>query len=930
MKSFITAILGAILLLGALPASAFANFDPPPANPNAVDDPTHTPGSQPSATTNVSSAMGATFDWMFETAGIEHRNFGKLREAYNKNGGFPILDGTLGIGVGKIMANPTINYIFWSIITLCAALAAGFGLKDALGGKNPLGDLASLSSKLAIGAVVIANRGLLYALLVTTMSSVAAAIKYAKESGKTPAVLNYSLADSAFPRAYNEELSRRAVQIGAAYEHAGSDDDLAEHLKNTYDLYQDALAKQTRTAGVGVEAPAIPKMQVDAAKSDKHRAKLYGGWLGVHAPRIIIAMGSAPAGHEFTTPNGSIPSLQSSLAEANKILERHVAGTGRDALIAHQQKLADYTKALQGPMDTWAEKVITVMPPGNVDLADRFLNWFRSMGDLIPDIGGKLMGFVSSLADAVIDAMTSTQVVWAAAVTIGALLLIEAQLFVMMLAYPLFLIPKFEKAFLGPLRMSISAALWLPVYTFLMLIVDGIFGFFMKLTLIGGAVTAGGAAAVTVAGALPMLAVGAVGYIVTILVFCIAYFVAAGVTAAKTPGWIAKFMEGVDVAGNFLMKQAIMGAEGMLMAMKVGTLAAGGAGAGLGSMASAGGGAGGGAAPGAAAGASPIAAGSNPAASAGGGAGSTLTDVEVIAPSRSKALGMFNNKASDGEGGIEELPMLADGAEQPQLADALPEIQESESEVGTPKTHDPSLAPALANGEAGPEGLELVPAGGDENSLVEAGASSGRSISPARGGQSEESSSEPGSARREGPGGGPSPGGGGPVNIVIGSVVLNGGGGGPQGPKNVTGTAQEMAASGAASAGDAAAQRIAPATSPAQPPTGGGGGEDASGGSAPQGRFQQVIKTVNTVKNDPRLQSMGREIMRGTGTMMQADNMSSWYAARKSAGSRRDSEEEANAASANAAKAAAEETAQEVRRLGAKIDQVDANSRGSR
>ncbi len=160
--------------------------------------------------------------------------------------------------------------------------------------------------------------------------------------------------------------------------------------------------------------------------------------------------------------------------------------------------------------------------------------------------------------------------------------LIEIELFMLVLAMPLWLLPATQGAFHGVLRSLVALSMAVPAYQFIMLLVDALMGLVLKYIMFGPLAagstgTVGAAAGVGYMVAAAVATVGSGGEMVALVMFCymIAYIFLAIYMAIKTPRLIALFLKGAGAAGAFLSAFATGLVAGAATALSTAAVAGG-------------------------------------------------------------------------------------------------------------------------------------------------------------------------------------------------------------------------------------------------------------------------------------------------------------------------------------------------------------------
>lgn len=689
MKLFRYLALATIAILSMAGGPVLRAQEPPPPGADAVK--------QFDANKNISQALAGAAQSAHQTMGHAGGNgylkpFWGLKQEY-QNTGAPFLNGTLNVGLSKILSDGGFKFIYWSFALLFAGFAAGGAMRKAMAGSNPLGDLATLAVKLLFGSVLIAGRGVIYAMLITLMTSMSMLLIKARNSGYAPDTIEVGISDADFDRARMEVVQEKANAVGVTLGQLGAEDGNAEDLEKVYKYFHDGMAPRLKAEGVNL---VVTDATLTADAQDMEKARVYGNWLRANAPMLIMQLNSLPTTRtlDLSGSGGSnaLAAMVDKTPKANEILAKPTVGNGPAAATAHKEKVENYRAMLDDEVGAYVNNDV-LKPVWSESLLSKFSNFWGSAVDAVRDAANSFspVSLIVAAIDALVKVLGFIQVLLASVITFGACVLIEAQLFVMALMFPFWLHPATEKAFTAPIKAAVGAALWLPAFQLVMMIVDGLYGGLLKAVVLGTGALAGalnGAGGTLLAS--QAIGAGGLAFAAMLLAFALIYFFIAVAAALKTPGWIKMAMEGGNVAADFLMKQATTVAEGAMLAATIGAgvatagvgLAAGGAALGGGALAK---GVGGAAAKGVTSAAAKSAVGAAGKAAAGAG-GEISTTAVALSRAPSAAAGASTANA----------PVAA-----PQLATPTTQAAASVGEAAPPRSV------AVSGGDGGAPALSL-------------------------------------------------------------------------------------------------------------------------------------------------------------------------------------------------------------------------------
>ncbi len=231
-------------------------------------------------------------------------------------------------------------------------------------------------------------------------------------------------------------------------------------------------------------------------------------------------------------------------------------------------------------LDTQLLSVVNASPT----LAQRAQGWFSEKVEQAAAAAGGFMTEWRAAVDWIgrgVGVVLTRMVAFFFTAATGAL--IEIELFMLVLAMPLWLLPATEGAFYGVMRSLVALSAAVPAYQLIMLFVDALMGVVLKYAMFGPLAAGNAGAAQTAGGiatlvATALVAVGSGGEMVALVMFCymISYVFLAIYVAIKTPKLVALFLKGAGAAGSFLSTFATGLIAGASAALATAAVAGGG------------------------------------------------------------------------------------------------------------------------------------------------------------------------------------------------------------------------------------------------------------------------------------------------------------------------------------------------------------------
>jgi hypothetical protein len=511
---------------------------------------------------------------------------------YRASGGGPTL-AFLGYNPFQVVATGAFHELYWSGIVIflgvMTVLAMQNAIRHTVRGRYPLDSLAQVYFRLAAGIIIIGNLPLLYAILMTVNSVASQGIQAMAAQSTARLLQTGSLGTLTLAQARMEAIRSAAARRTMALYPGGASRDEMVQIGTWYNAMAGAINPALSGQNLPGQLPALdPGVWTDSQTPDDRVAAYVGRSVVQNFGQMVADLGALPAsgsgGLSVAYPaGGSTPlgllsaALAADDAQAAQALSLPNTPSSSSqfeaARIAYAKSVASDALAY---LDTQVLPIIGASPT----LVQRAQAWFT---EKVEQAAAAATGFLTDLRAAV-DwlgrgiGLTLTRML-AFLFTAATKVLIEVDLFVLVLAMPLWLLPATEEAFYGVLRSLFALALAAPAYQFIMLFVDALMGLvlnyviFGPLAVGGGSVRAGAGAAYLAASA--VAAVGSGGETIVLVMFCylVAYAFLAVYVALKTPRLVAVFLKGAGVGGEFLSAFAtglISGAATALASSAVG------------------------------------------------------------------------------------------------------------------------------------------------------------------------------------------------------------------------------------------------------------------------------------------------------------------------------------------------------------------------
>jgi hypothetical protein len=528
------------------------------------------------------------------TASGTGTDLAQLASAYRASGGGPAL-ALLGFNPFQIIATGPFHYLYWSLVVIFLGIMAVTAMQQSLRGRqtmtarHPLAALAQVNFRLLLGVVLVANTPLLYALLVTINTAVSQGVEAMSSQAMGNLLQTGGLGPLTFAQARLEAIHNASARRAIALHPAGASRDEMVQLGLWYNAMAGAINGALSGASLPGELPLLDASVWSNAQAPDDRVSAYiGRTLVQNFGQLAADLGALPAAGgplPIGFPAGqttTLPLLSAALAADDA---QAGAALGLPAVPANSAALESarqlYGKEVLADTLNYLDTSLLAVLGASPTLGQRAQAWFS---DRVERAAAAAGGFLNELRAAVDWAGRALGVVltrmiaflFAAAVRV----LIEVNLFVLVIALPFWLLPATEEAFYGVLRSLGALAIVVPAYQFIMLFVDALMALVLKYLLFGPLATGAGgissaAGGAAYAGAAALAVIGSGGEIAVLATFCylVAYLFLAIYVAIKTPKLVAVFLKGAGAAGAFLSTFAtglIAGASTALATAAVG------------------------------------------------------------------------------------------------------------------------------------------------------------------------------------------------------------------------------------------------------------------------------------------------------------------------------------------------------------------------
>jgi len=492
--------------------------------------------------------------------------------AYRASGGGPSL-AYLGFNPFQLLASGAFHELYWSAIVVflgvMTVLAMQNAIRHTVRGRYPLDSLAQVYFRLAAGILIVGNLPLLYAVLMTVNSIASQGIQAMAAQSMARLFQTGSLGTLTLAQARIEAIrSAAARRTMALYPGRASRDEMVQ-VGTWYNAMAGAINPALAAQNLPGQLPVLdPGVWTNGQTPDDRVAAYVGRNVVQNFSQMIADLGALPSsgtgGLTVAYPPGgstSVGLLSTALAEDDAQAAQALGLPNTPSSSAQFEAARQaYSRNVAADALAYLDSQVLPVLGASPTLAQRAQVWFS---EKVEQAAAAATGFLTDLRAAVdwlgrAIGLTLTRIL-AFFFTAATKVLIEIDLFVLVLAMPLWLLPATEEAFFGVLRSLFALALAAPAYQFVMLFVDALMGLVLNYVIFGPLATgaggtlqaAGGAAYLT---ASAVAAVGSGGETIVLVMFCylVAYAFLAIYAALKTPKLVAVFLKGAGVGGAFL------------------------------------------------------------------------------------------------------------------------------------------------------------------------------------------------------------------------------------------------------------------------------------------------------------------------------------------------------------------------------------------
>lgn len=545
--------------------------------------------------------------------GFGSDQFQQFAAAYRASNGGPLLT-VLGFNPFALVATGAFHQMYWAAVVLFLGVMTLAAMQHVLAGRytvrgrHPLAGLAQVYFRLLVGVLVISNTPLLYGALMTVNSVLSQGVQAMASQAAAALLQSGGMGTLTLAQARMEAVRDAAARRAIALYPGGASRAEMIAVGQWYDAMAAAVNAGLAAHQLAGQLPLLAAaVWSDAQRPDDQVVAEVGRAVVQNFGQLVADLGALPAGSGALTidfPGGagtSLTLLSDALAAddaaAGQALTLPNTPSSSAAFEAARQLYGKNVLAhTLAYLDTQLLAVIAASPT----LAQRSRAWFAETVEQAAAAASGLLAPWRAAVDWVarsLGVMLTRMVAFFFTAATG--VMIEIELFMIVLAVPLWLMPATEGAFHGILRSLVSLSLAVPAYQFIMLFVDALMGLVLKYLLFGPAASgsaapgaiAGGAVYLTAAA---LAAVGSGGEMVVLAMVCylVAYVFLAIYVAWKTPQLVAAGVKGAGAAGQFLSTFATGLISGAAAAFATAAVATGGSGFGSGIFGGGGSGAG--------------------------------------------------------------------------------------------------------------------------------------------------------------------------------------------------------------------------------------------------------------------------------------------------------------------------------------------------
>jgi len=536
--------------------------------------------------------------------------------AYRSSGGGPTL-ALLGFNPFEITATGPFHVLYWAAIVIFLGITTVVAMqrtligRQTLTGRHPLVIVAQVYFRLLVGVLIISNTPLIYAGLMTLNRVLSQGVQAMAAQSMGALLQTGSMGTLTFAQARIEAIRNAAARRAIALYPAGASRQEMVQIGTWYNATAGALNAALSAQKLAGQLPVLNSgVWSDGSTPDDRVSSYVGRNVVQNFSQLLADLGALPAASGsliVAFPSGgaaTLPLLSDALAQDDAQAAQAIAMPATPSSnSAFEAARGLYAKNVLSDTLAYLDTRLLAVLGASPTLGQRVKNWFSEKVEQAAATAGGFMTQWRAAVDWIgrgIGVVLTRMVAFFFSAGVG--VLIEVELFALVLTVPLWLLPATEDAFYGVLRSLVGLSVAVPAYQFIMLLIDALMGLVLKYVLFGplaggasGAAAAAGGATYLVTAAVAI--VGSGGEIVILVMFCylVAYLFLAVYAALKTPKLVAVFLKGAGAAGMFLSTFAtglVSGAAAAFTTASVagGAMASGGLGASGGAAARAAGG----------------------------------------------------------------------------------------------------------------------------------------------------------------------------------------------------------------------------------------------------------------------------------------------------------------------------------------------------
>ena len=538
----------------------------------------------------LNQAMGAG-------AGPGADSLEQFASAYRASGGGPTL-AFLGFNPFQITATGAFHELFWSVVVIFLGIMTIVAMQHALRGRyalsaqHPLVLLAQVYFRLVMGVLLLANTPLVYAVLMTLNSVLSQGVQSMAAQSMSSLFQTGSMGTLTFAQARIEAVRNAASRRAVALYPSGASRDEMIQIGTWYNAMANAINADLSSRSLPGQLPLLnAQTWSNAGTPDDQIAAYVGRNVVQNFGQMVADLGALPAGSgslSVAFPSGASTgltllsdALANDDAQAAQAMAMPNTPSSNSEFEAARQL---YAKNVMADALSYIDTQILAIVSASPTLSQRVQAWFSEKVERAAAAAGGFMTEWRAAVDWVgraIGVVLTRMVAFFFTAATGAL--IEIELFMLVLAMPLWLLPATQGAFYGVLRSLVALSMAVPAYQFIMLFVDALMALVLKYIMFGPLAAGNSGAAATASGvgymvAAAVAAVGSGGEMVALVMFCytVAYIFLAIYMAIKTPRLIALFLKGAGAAGAFLSAFATGLVAGAATALSTAAVGGGG------------------------------------------------------------------------------------------------------------------------------------------------------------------------------------------------------------------------------------------------------------------------------------------------------------------------------------------------------------------